>query len=129
VVKVPDGFVCNDGHVALQVFTESGQVVVPQWIKRMGSGKIQMVVGREGGEPVYIAELFIEPDYTNKPTQAMPAWFLHLLQANDASFHTLAQATRTLPDWGAYAKVMRYRRDDTNRCSLKADIEEFNTHL
>jgi hypothetical protein len=129
VVEVPDGFVRNDGHVALEVFTDSGQVVVPQWIRRMGSGEVQMVAGRDGGEPVYVAELFIEPAYTNEPTQAMPAWFLHLLQANDASFHTLAQAARTLPDWGAYAEVMRYRRDDTERRSLEADIEELNTRL
>jgi hypothetical protein len=129
VVEVPEGFVCNDGHVALEVYTDSGRVVIPQWIRRMGSSEVQMVAGRDGGEPVYVAELFIKPDYTNKPTQAMPAWFLHLLQANDASFHTLAQATHTLPDWGAYAEVMRYRCDDTERRSLKADIEEFNTRL
>ena len=66
-----------------------------------------MLAGLTTGESVYVAPLFMEPDYTNTdPVSGMDLWFIDLLQGPEGGFHTLAEATRGLPKWGAYTEVI-----------------------
>jgi hypothetical protein len=79
VVDVPEGFKHNDGHIELLCPTSNSTFVTPMWIRRMGDGTIQMRAGREGEEPTYMAELYLEPDYSREPAEPMGEWFLQLL--------------------------------------------------
>ena len=74
-------------------------------------------------------ELFLEPDYSREPTQAMPGWFFDLLHGADAGFHDLAQAARTLPNWAAYAEVIRYREEEARIRHLQHDLDLVSTKL
>ena len=65
-----------------------------------------MLVGLTTGEAVYVAPLFMEPNYTDTPTSGMDLWFIDLLQGPKGGFHTLAKAAHGLPKWGAYAEVI-----------------------
>ena len=129
VVNVPEGFERNQGNVELSCPTSTGLLVTPVWIQRRGSGEVEMRAGREGEEPTYVDELFLKPDYSREPTQAMPGWFFDLLHGADAGFHDLAQAARTLPNWAAYAEVVRYREEETRIRHLQHDLDLISTKL
>ena len=64
MVDVPEGFEHNNGNINLSYPTSIGQFVAPMWIQRLGSREVEMQAGREGEEPTYMAELFLEPDYS-----------------------------------------------------------------
>ena len=97
MVDVPEGFECNKGNIDLACPTSTRQFVTPMWIRRLGSGEVEMQAGREGEEPTYMAELFLKLDYSQEPTDPILGWFLNLLHGANGSFHTLAQAVRALP--------------------------------
>jgi len=65
-----------------------------------------MLAGLTMGEAVYMAPLFIEPNYTDTPISGMDLWFVDLLQGPEGGFYTLAEAAHSLPEWGAYAEVI-----------------------
>ena len=96
VVNIPEGFEHNDSNVNLSCPTSTGQFITPAWIQRRGSSGVEMRVGREGEEPTYMAKLFLKPDYSWEPIEAMQGWFLNLLHRADAGFHTLAGAAKAL---------------------------------
>ena len=125
----PDGFMENDGRIRYPLPCDNGAKVVPRWIKRTGTGEVEMLAGLVEGEAVYVAQLFMDPDYTNDPVDAMEPWFLRLLQGPEAAFHTLAQAAQDLPDWEPYAEVIQYRRLDDDRREVKAELEELSAHV
>jgi hypothetical protein len=129
VVDVPKGFSRNDGHVELSCPTSTGQFVTPMWVRRLGSGEVEMRAGREGEEATYVAELYLDPDYSQEPTEATPRWFLDLLHGADGGFHTLARAAHKLPNWAAYAEVIRYQREETVLRHLQHDHEELSIRL
>ena len=106
MVNIPKGFKHNNGNIDLSCPTSTRQFVTPMWIRRLGSGEVEMRVGREGEEPTYMAEVFLKPDYSQEPADPIPGWFLNLLHGADGSFHTLAQAARGLPYWPAYSEVV-----------------------
>ena len=58
LLTVPPGFERNQGRVAATVPTGGGQMVVPEWIRSVGNGQVELLAGREPGEPTYIVELF-----------------------------------------------------------------------
>ena len=90
VVNVPKGFERNKGNIKLSCPTSTRQFVTPMWVRRLGSGEVEMQAGTEGEEPTYMAELFLKPDYSQEPTDPMPGWFLNLLHRANGGFHTLA---------------------------------------
>ena len=52
-----------------------------------------MLAGLTTGEAVYVAPLFMEPDYTDEqPISGIDLWFIDLLNGPEAGFHTLAEA-------------------------------------
>ena len=54
-------------------------MVVPEWIRSVGNGQVELLAGREPGEPTYIIELFLHPNYTETPMDTISPWFLALL--------------------------------------------------
>jgi hypothetical protein len=79
LLTVPPGFECNQGRVAATVPTGGGQMVVPEWIRSVGNGQVELLAGREPGEPTYVIELFLRPNYTETTTDTAAPWFLALL--------------------------------------------------
>ena len=39
-------------------------MVVPEWIRLVGNGQVELLAGQEPGEPTYVTELFLWPNYT-----------------------------------------------------------------
>ena len=84
-------------------------MVVLEWIRSVRNGQVELLAGREPGEPTYVVELFLCPDYTETTTDTAAPWFLALLTGRDGSFHTLVKATRCLDNPAAVAEIYRYR--------------------
>jgi hypothetical protein len=88
-----------------------------------------MRAGREAGEPTYVDELILNPDYSQPALEPLPVWFRDLLYGADGGFHVLAKVARALPDWAAYAEVVRYRREQTTLRHLQYDLEELQAKV
>ncbi len=87
-------------------------MVVPEWIRPVRDGTMELMAGHKQGEPTYIVELFLHPNYTETPTETAAAWFLTLLTSRDGSYHTLIEEVCCLNNPAAVAKVYRYRALD-----------------
>src|SRR5216683_4731190 len=84
LLSVPDGFERNEGRVVARVPSGGrGQMVVPTWIRPVGDGTVELLAGREPGEPTYVVKLFLHPNYTETPTETASPWFLTLLTSRD----------------------------------------------
>src|SRR6266851_3552428 len=95
----PASFIPNEGCINCVISMEDGALVVPHFIRRRGSGQVEMVAGRACGEPVYISNIYLTPNYSRIPTDPMGAWFLQLLGGPAAGFNALAEALHELPNW------------------------------
>ena len=69
LLSVPDGFKHNQGRIATQVPIGGGQMVVPEWIRPVRDGTVELLARREPGEPTYVIKLFIHPNYTETPIE------------------------------------------------------------
>ena len=70
-------------------------MVVLEWIRSVGNGQVKLLAGREPGEPTYVAELFLQPNYTETTiTETAAPWFLAILTSWDGGFHTLIKEMR-----------------------------------
>ena len=130
VITVPDGFERNQGRVTAAVPTEGGRMVVPEWIRSVGNGRVELLAGREPGEPTYVAELFLRPNYTeNAPTDTAAPWFTALITSRDGSFHTLVEAARRLDNPAVVAEIYRYRDLDRQRNELTHELNRVSDAL
>ena len=129
LLTVPPGFERNQGRVAAAVPTGGGQMVVPEWIRSVGDGRVELLAGREPGEPTYVIELFLRPNYTETPTNTAAPWFLALLTGRDGSFHTLVESARRLDNPAAVAEIYRYRRLDQERAELTTELNRISDAL
>ena len=122
LLSIPNGFERNQGQVATRVLTNGGQMVVLEWIRPVGDGRMELLAGREPGEPTYVTDLFLRPDYTETPTETAAPWFLALLTSRDGGFHTLAEEARHLDNPAAMAEIFRYRQLDEERTWLTTEL-------
>jgi hypothetical protein len=104
-------------------------MVVPEWIRSVGNGQVELLAGREPGEPTYIVELFLRPDYTETPMDTAAPWFLTLLTGQDGSFHTLVEAARHLDNPAAVAEIYRYCRLEQERAELTTELNRVSDAL
>ena len=89
-----------------------------------------MLAGLTMGESVYMAPLFMEPDYTDtEPVSGMDLWFIDLLPGPEGGFHTLAEAAHNLPEWGAYTEVICFHRLEDKRCKYEGELEEISARI
>ena len=84
-------------------------MVVPEWIRSIRDGCVELLARREPGEPTYITKLFLCPNYTDTFTEMVAPWFLALLTSHNRSFHTLIQEARHLENPAAIVEIYRYR--------------------
>jgi len=129
LLTVPPGFECNQGRVAAAVPTGGGQMVVPEWIRSVGNGQVELLAGREPGEPTYVIELFLHPNYTETAMDTAALWFLALLTGRDGSFHTLIEAARYLNNPAAVAELYRYCCLDQEQTELTIELNRVSDAL
>jgi hypothetical protein len=121
LLSVPAGFERNGGRISTRVPTGDGGLVVPEWFRSVGDGTVELLAGRQPGEPTYVAELFLRPNHTqNTVTETAPSWFLALLCTRDGGFHDLVEEVRRLDNPAAVAEVYRYRDLEAERDDLVA---------
>jgi len=104
-------------------------MVVPEWIRSVGNGQVELLAGREPGEPTYVVELFLHPNYTETDTDTAPPWFLALLTGRDGSFHTLVEAARRLNNPAAVAEIYHYRHLEQERTELTTKLNRVSDAL
>ena|SRR6266851_8175917 len=92
-------------------------------------GEVEMVAGQEGNEPVYVAQLILEPNYGQAIADPLTIWFSDLLTSLGDKFNTLAHATYDLPDWAAHAEIMWYGRINKDRHEMEERIAELKQQL
>jgi len=80
-------------------------MVVPEWVRPIGDGTMELLAGREPREPTYIVELFLCPNYTETPTEMAAPWFLTLLTCRDGGYHTLIKEICCLNNPAAIAEI------------------------
>jgi hypothetical protein len=84
-------------------------MVVPEWIRSVGNGRVELLAGREPEEATYIAELFLYPNYTETtPMDTAAPWFTALLTSQDGSFHTLIKSAQCLDNLAVVAEIYHY---------------------
>jgi hypothetical protein len=128
-VEIPPGFQSNNGRVNCTVPSEEGLQVVPRYVRRMGDGKVEMLAGREAEESVYVAQLYLMPDYSSPSAEPMPSWFLQLLCGPAAGFNVLASASYTLDQWAVHAEVLHYRENNEERRVIETEVAELTSRL
>jgi hypothetical protein len=128
-VEVPPGFQSNNGRINCTVPSEEGLQVVPQYVRRLGNGKVEMLAGREAEESVYVAQLYLTPNYSSPSAEPMPPWFLQLLCGPAAGFNVLALASYTLDQWAVHAEVLHYRENDEEHRVIETEVAELTGRL
>lgn len=73
-----------------------GEQVILQYTRRLETREVKMVAEREAQELVYIAELYLTPDYSQVAIEPMAPWFLQLLSSPGTRFNVLASAIEEL---------------------------------
>jgi transposase-like protein len=105
-------------------------MVVPEWIRSIGNGQVELLAGQEPGEPTYIAELFLRPDYTKGTvTKTAALWFLAILTSRDGGFHTLVEEAHQLNNPAAIAEIYCYRRLEDERTKLTCELNRISDAL
>jgi hypothetical protein len=97
-------------------------MVVPEWIRSVRNGQVELLARRQPREPTYITELFLHPDYTETPTDTAALWFLTLLTSHDGGFHTLIKEARCLNNPAAVAELYRYHHLDEEQTKLTTEL-------
>jgi len=118
---MPAVFQRNEGRRNIQVSNADGDIVITQWICFLGNSEVVARAGEATNEPEYVVSLYLESDYSQRPSSPMPCWFMELLNANGHAYHTLAEAARSLDDPAAFAEVERYRRHYDKKLELEAE--------
>ena len=92
-------------------------MVVLEWIRSVRNGQVELLAGQEPGEPTYVTELFLWPNYTE--TAAL--WFLAILTGHNGNFHTLIKEAHHLNNPAAVAKIYRYchLKDEQTKLTCK----------
>ena len=61
-----------------------------------------------GGEPIYIVDIFLDPNYTNGASEPLKGWFLEYLKSHSTHFSVLIATARRLPGLGPVAKLHQH---------------------
>jgi hypothetical protein len=88
-----------------------------------------MLAGREAEESVYIAQLYLTPNYSSASAEPMPPWFLQLLCGPPVGFNVLASASHALDQWAVHAEVLRYRKNNEERRIIETEVAELTGRL
>jgi hypothetical protein len=104
-------------------------MVVPEYIRSVGDGTVELLAGREPGETTYVVELYLRPNYTEAPTEIAAPWFLALLTAGDGSYHTFAKEVHHLDDPTMLAKVYHFQCLEVQQSELTVELNHVSDAL
>jgi hypothetical protein len=105
-------------------------MVVPEWIRLVGNGQVELLARQEPGESTYITELFLQPNYTETTvTKTAAPWFLAILTSQDGGFHTLIEEAHRLNNSAAVAEIYRYRRLEDKCTELTCELNRISDAL
>jgi hypothetical protein len=105
-------------------------MVVLEWIRSVGNGQVELLAGWEPGEPTYVAELFLRPNYTETTvTETTAPWFLTLLTSRDGGFHTLIEEAHHLNNPATVAEIYRYWHLEDERTKLTCELNRVSDAL
>ena len=105
-------------------------MVVPEWIRSVGNGQVELLARWEPGEPTYIAEHSLWPNYTETTvTKTAAPWFLTILTSQDGGFHTLVEETRRLNNPAAVAKIYHYRQLEDECTKVTCELNHISDVL
>jgi hypothetical protein len=90
---------------------------------------MELLARREPGEPTYVTDLFLQPDYTETPTETAAPWFLALLTSWDGGFHTLAEEAHRLDNPAAVVEIFRYRQLNEEHTWLTTELNRVSDAL
>ena len=128
-VNIPARFEPNLGYMANTVPLSMGKRVVPQFVRRLGTGEVEMLAGHEGNEVIYVTQLVLTPDCTLPVAEPLQIWFSDLLMSTGDKFDTLAKATYELDDWATHAEIMQYHRINTEHRIIKEELATLRAQL
>jgi len=115
--------------VADTVPLSTGEQVVPQFVRRLGTGEVEMLARWEGNEAIYVAQLILTPDCTLPTAEPLQIWFSNLLTSTGDKFNTLAKAAYKLDNWAAHAEIMQYHCINTERCEIEEEMVVLRARL
>ncbi len=95
---------------------------MPQFVRLLGSGEVEMLAGREGNEVIYITQLVLTSDCTLPTAKPLQLWFSDLLTSPGDKFNMLAKATYELDDWATHTEIMQYHHIDTKHCEIEEEL-------
>jgi hypothetical protein len=95
----------------------------------LGDGKVEILAGREAEESVYVAQLYLTPDYSSPLAKPMPPWFLQLLCGPAVGFNVLTSASYALDQWAVHAEVLHYQENDEERRIIETKVAELTGQL
>jgi hypothetical protein len=102
-------------------------MVVPEWIRSVRNGQVELLARREPGEPTYVTELFLQPNYTEGTvTKTAAPWFLAILTSWDGGFHTLVEEVHRLNNPAAIAEIYRYCCLKDKRTKLTCELNRIS---
>jgi hypothetical protein len=105
-------------------------MVVPEWIRSVGNGRVELLARREPREATYVAELFLYPNYAKTTlTDTAAPWFTALLTSRDGSFQTLIEAAQRLDNPAVVVEIYRYRKLDHQRVELTNELDRISITL
>jgi hypothetical protein len=105
-------------------------MVVPEWIRSIGNGRVELLARREPREATYVAELFLYPNYAETTlTDTAAPWFTALLTSRDGSFQTLIEAAQRLDNPAVVVEIYRYRKLDHQRVELTNELDRISITL
>ena len=104
-------------------------MVVPTWIRPVRDGTMELLAGREPGEPTYIVKLFLCPNYTENPTETTSLWFLALLTSRDGGYHTLIKEIHHLNNPATTTEVYQYHALDEQQTNLTSELNQISDAL
>src|SRR5216683_5883263 len=128
-VDIPARFEPNLGHVADTVPLSTGKRVIPQFVRRLGTGEVKMLTRHKGNEAIYVAQLILTPNCTLPTAEPLQLWFSNLLTSMGDKFDTLAKAAYKLDDWATHAEIMQYHRINTEHCEIEEEMAILWAHL
>jgi hypothetical protein len=105
-------------------------MVVLEWIRSVRNGQVELLARQEPGEPTYIAELFLRPNYTETTvTETAALWFLAILTSQDGGFHTLVKEACRLNNPATVAEIYRYQWLENKCTKLTCELNRVSDAL
>ncbi len=121
-IEIPPGFIKSDGRVTCPIPISTGELVIPCFIQRLGTGEVEMVAGREVQELVYVVKLYLPPDYSQQVIKPAPIWFIQLLSGLEAVFNILTAVMEDLDKWEVHTEILCFRCLNEERHIVEAEI-------